>query len=244
MLAAGFAMALFTTALAVAVHTGRFGRAADATGGQPAAMEFGAAPSATSLIDSSLVESARPALPERQVAEETGGRAAGQSLAHDRRDLDPGPRPVRLGAGGIRAGAVGGNHDSDGNAGQDTLAPEASMLSGLASVGGIIGDRLPYGADARSTVDLAWAGLPGGGGNVGGDGYGADTVPFASLELTALAGAAAPLGAGHPRQLGFDSVAGEIEQVEVPEPATLGMLTLGLAGLGLARRRRCGVCPR
>jgi len=35
-LAAGFAMALFSAALAVAVHTGRFGPAADATGGQPA----------------------------------------------------------------------------------------------------------------------------------------------------------------------------------------------------------------
>jgi len=69
-------------------------------------------------------------------------------------------------------------------------------------------------------------------------------APFAGLELAALAGAAASPGANHPRQLGFDSVAGEIEQVEVPEPATLGMLALGLAGLGLARRRRRGVCPQ
>jgi len=250
-LAAGFAMALFSAALAVAVHTGRFGPGADATGGQPAAMGSSAAPAVMRIIDAGLVESARPELSGRQVAEdaggparpEPGGWATGQPSAHDGHDLDTAPGPVRLGAGAIGGGAVGGSDHSDGNGGQDTLPAAAATLTGLASAGGI-GDSIPYRADTLSTVESTWAGLPGIGGGVEGGEYGADTAPLASLALAAVAGATAPLGAGHARQLGFDSVAGEIEQVEVPEPATLGMLALGLAGLGLVRRRRGGACPQ
>lgn len=260
-IAGGIALALFATALAVAVHTGRFGGPGAAAAGRAAGLPPGAAFWPASLVGAPLPAAAGARVPDRSAEARRAlsaghGDSPGATPAAVPRVADLAPLPMLRGATRVPQPVsdslpppvpwVGAAWPTLAAAGRGGALRYGGLGAvGGAAAGGSLGGGIPGvedGTAGAGTGDAAPAttgtldGQVGAGAAAAGAGDGSPfSLPFVSSAIATLPGATTPMGA---RPAGFDSAAGETGQAEVPEPATPGMLAIGLAGLGLARRRR------